>query len=163
MSLVGIRSAAGDEAEALTELAVRSKGHWGYDEAFLSACRDELTVNPSDCDGLRVMVAEEGGSVRGFYQLAGKSPAGELAALFVDPAAIGRGIGRRLLGHALERARQLGMSSVLIDTDPYAEPFYVNAGARRIGAVASGSIEGRVLPQLEMTVPLTWLAEHLRD
>jgi N-acetylglutamate synthase-like GNAT family acetyltransferase len=153
MRRVRIRPAAGHEAADLTELAVRSKGHWGYDAAFLTACRDELTVSPADCDGSRVMVAEQNHTVVGFYQLTGESPTGELVALFVDPAAIGSGLGRRLLRHALDRARELGMSSVIIDADPYAEPFYVRAGARRIGAVASGSIEGRVLPQLEMTVP----------
>jgi GNAT superfamily N-acetyltransferase len=152
MGLVRIRPADVDEANLLTELAVRSKGHWGYDAEFLSACRDELTVNPADCDGLRVMVAEKNNSVVGFYQLAEKSGTGELVALFVDPAAIGAGIGRRLLGHALERARDLGMSSLIIDADPYAESFYLKAGARRIGAVASGSIEGRVIPQLEISV-----------
>jgi N-acetylglutamate synthase-like GNAT family acetyltransferase len=98
------------------------------------------------------MVAEKNNSVVGFYQLAEKSGTGELVALFVDPAAIGAGIGRRLLGHALERARDLGMSSLIIDADPYAESFYLKAGARRIGAVASGSIEGRVIPQLEISV-----------
>jgi GNAT superfamily N-acetyltransferase len=155
MRRVRIRPAAGHEAKALTELAVRSKGHWGYDEAFLSACRNELTVNPSDCEGLRVMVAAEDDSVLGFYQLVGRSPTGELAALFVDPVAIGRGIGGQLLRHALERAHELGMCALVIDADPYAEPFYVRAGARRIGAVPSGSLKGRVLPQLEIRVPST--------
>jgi len=43
---VTIRPArAGEEAE-LTELAVRSKGHWGHDAAFLERARPELTVRP---------------------------------------------------------------------------------------------------------------------
>jgi GNAT superfamily N-acetyltransferase len=153
MRRLRIRPAAGHEAELLTELAVRSKGHWGYDAAFLSACRDELTVSPADCDGLRVMVAASDSVVLGFYQLAGTSRTGELVALFVDPPAMGNGIGGRLFAHALKRAHELGMRSIIIDADPYAEPFYVRAGARRIGAVPSGSIEGRVIPQLEITVP----------
>jgi N-acetylglutamate synthase-like GNAT family acetyltransferase len=153
MRRVLIRPAVGHEAELLTELAVRSKGHWGYDGAFLAACRDELTVTPADCDGFRVMVAENDDIVLGFYQLAGESRTGELVALFVDPPAIGSGIGGRLLAHALKRARELGMRSLIIDADPCAEPFYIRAGARRIGAVPSGSIEGRVIPQLEIAVP----------
>ena len=36
---------AGEEAE-LTELAIRSKGHWGHDAAFLERARPELTVRP---------------------------------------------------------------------------------------------------------------------
>lgn len=155
MQRVRIRPAAGYEAGELTQLAVRSKAHWGYDEAFLASCHDELTVIPSDCDGVRVMVAEKNDDVVGFYQLAGESGTGELVALFVDPPSIGTGIGKSLFVHALKRARELEMNSLIIDADPGAEPFYVRAGARRIGAVPSGSIKGRVLPQLEIRVPST--------
>jgi hypothetical protein len=41
---VEIRKARPDEAGELTELALRSKAHWGYDEAFMASCREELTV-----------------------------------------------------------------------------------------------------------------------
>jgi hypothetical protein len=37
-----IRPAQADEVEALTALALRSKAHWGYDDAFMEACRAEL-------------------------------------------------------------------------------------------------------------------------
>lgn len=43
-----IRDARPDEAGELTELALRSKAHWGYDEAFMASCREELTVRPSE-------------------------------------------------------------------------------------------------------------------
>ena len=39
-----VRPARPDEAEALTALVLRSKAHWGYDEAFTAACRDEHAV-----------------------------------------------------------------------------------------------------------------------
>lgn len=45
-----VRSATEDECEALSRLAIRSKSHWGYDDAFLEACRAELTVVPEDLD-----------------------------------------------------------------------------------------------------------------
>ena len=37
-----IRRARPEEAGALSDLAIRSKGHWGYDVAFLASCRAEL-------------------------------------------------------------------------------------------------------------------------
>jgi hypothetical protein len=43
-----IRPARPDECELLSELALRSKGCWGYDAEFLEACRAELTLVPED-------------------------------------------------------------------------------------------------------------------
>jgi hypothetical protein len=58
--LTGLHLRAGrkDEARWLSELALRSKGHWGYDQAFLDACRAELTLTPQDVEVQRVTVAE---------------------------------------------------------------------------------------------------------
>ena len=53
----------------------------------------------------------EGGLVAGFYRLDGQPPTAELADLFVDPAMAGRGVGRRLLQHALEQGRILGFKA----------------------------------------------------
>lgn len=41
-----IRRARPDEADALTDLSMRSKRSNGYDDAFMEACREELTVTP---------------------------------------------------------------------------------------------------------------------
>ncbi|MFB4424505.1 GNAT family N-acetyltransferase [Streptomyces sp. QL37] len=138
------------EAAALTGLALRSKAHWGYDEAFMAACRDELTVRPGDTAGGRAVVAEEDGRVLGFTTLAGEPPEGALAMMFVEPDTIGRGVGRLLFDHTTARARRMGFVRLTIDADPNAEPFYTAMGAVRIGATPSGSIPGRELPLLEL-------------
>jgi len=148
-----MRPAAPSQAALLSDLALRSKGSWGYDAAFLSACRDELTIHPEQCDGVHVVVAERGGLIAGFYRLDEQPPTAELADLFVDPARAGRGVGRQLLHHALEQARLLGFKRLTIEADPHAEAFYLRAGATRTGTVPSGSIAGRLLPRLELAVP----------
>ena len=147
-----VRAARPAEAAAISALALRSKAHWGYDDAFLAACRAELTLRPEQCDGVHTVVAERDGRLLGFHRLAGEPPVAELADLFVDPDAIGQGVGAALLADAVGRARALGISRLLIDADPNAEGFYARMGARRIGSVASGSIPGRELPRLELAV-----------
>ncbi|MFF9318795.1 GNAT family N-acetyltransferase [Streptomyces sp. NPDC014735] len=144
-----LRPARAHEAGLLTELALESKGYWDYDEAFLAACRDELTLIPADVERRRTTVAEEDGRVLGFTTLDGIPPEGALGMMFIAPGAIGRGIGRRLFEHTAAEARRLGFARLTIDADPNAEPFYRAMGAVRIGETPSGSIPGRVLPLME--------------
>jgi GNAT superfamily N-acetyltransferase len=147
-----IRPARATEARMLTDLALRSKAHWGYDAEFLEACREELTVAANEVTRRRAMVADRDGHVLGFTTLEGAPPTGVLGMMFVDPRAIGQGIGRLLFEHTIAAGRDLGFTQLTIDADPNAEPFYSAMGAVRVGNVPSGSIAGRVLPQMVVTV-----------
>ncbi|MFI9361632.1 GNAT family N-acetyltransferase [Kitasatospora sp. NPDC053057] len=145
-----IRPAHPDEAGLLTGIALRAKAYWGYDEVFIVACREELTLDAAAVERASTVVAEDGGRVLGFAALTGAPPSGELAMLFVEPDRIGRGIGRALFEHVREQARAAGLRRLTIDSDPNAEPFYLAMGAIRIGSTPSGSIPGRELPLLEL-------------
>ncbi|MBB0243367.1 GNAT family N-acetyltransferase [Streptomyces alkaliphilus] len=142
------------DAPALTALALRSKAHWGYDEEFLAACREELTLRPAEVEPRRTIVAERDGRPLGFSTLEGEPPGdAELGLFFVEPAAMGRGLGRALFTRLLLDAGALGFERVAFDADPYAEPFYRAMGAARVGGSPSGSIPGRVLPRMAIPVP----------
>lgn len=150
MSGPHVRPARPGEAALLSALALRSKGHWGYDDAFLAACRDELTLHDDELGARRTVVADLDGRVVGFGTLEGAPPTGDLGMLFVDPDVIGHGVGRALLTHLLRDARATGFTRLTVDADPNAEAFYLAHGAVRVAAVPSGSIPGRVLPRLEL-------------
>jgi GNAT superfamily N-acetyltransferase len=149
---VQIRPARATEAEALTDLALRSKAHWGYDADFLAACRDELTVAAHEIADRRATVADAAGRILGFTTLEGEPPLGVLGMLFVDPQAMGQGIGRLLFAHVVAAGRDLGFTRLTLDADPNAEPFYRAMGAVRVGTVPSGLIPGRVLPRMAITI-----------
>lgn len=149
-----IRPARSREAELLGDLAFRSKAHWGYSESFMSACRDELRVRRSAIEAGRVFVVEREGVAVGFYSLEDVGGgAVELGHLFVEPAAIGTGVGARLLRHACSTASELGWRRLLIQGDPHAERFYRRLGTRRIGQRESASIPGRQLPLFVIDLP----------
>ncbi len=151
-----IRPAKLSEADLLTELALRSKGHWGYDSQFIEDCRIDLTITREYVASRPVFVIEEQGRVVGFYSLERQANNDvELMHLFVEPAAIGGGYGKRLWRHAVETARQLGFQEMVIGSDPSAEAFYKAMGARRVGEVASIVRSGRMLPLLRFTLPLS--------
>jgi GNAT superfamily N-acetyltransferase len=151
MPRLDVRDARPDECAALTALALASKAHWGYDDAFMTACRAELTLEPADLQRARVRVADRGGVIVGFAGVA-LAPEPELEWLFVAPDAMGAGVGRLLLDDVSRLARAAGVQRLRIESDPHAEAFYVGLGARRIGHAASASVPGRVLPLLTLDV-----------
>jgi GNAT superfamily N-acetyltransferase len=150
-----IRRARAGEADALTAIAHAAKRHWGYPEEWISRWRDALTVTPACLDAWAVFVAAEAddGPPRGFYALSADGALAELEHLWVEPVAMGAGIGRALLEHAVRTARELGAARLRIDSDPHAEAFYLRMGARRIGEVRADVDDvRRVLPRLEIAL-----------
>jgi len=143
---VTVRGARAGEAAALTALSVRSKAHWGYDDAFMRSSQASLTVGDADIAAGRVLVAERDRLVFGVARV---EPDGELGLLFVDPRTINRGVGRALFEAAVALARRLGARRMAILADPNAAPFYERMGARFVSQAPSDAIPGRMLPLYE--------------
>ena len=144
-----IRAARASEARLLSELALRSKAHWGYSSEFLETVRAELSYNEKQlqCEHMRFFVPEQAARPVGFYALAHQSGTQiELDALFVEPECIGKGFGRLLIEHAKSVAATMGARKLIIQGDPNAERFYLAAGGVLTGTRESGSIPGRLLP-----------------
>lgn len=74
----------------------------------------------------------------------------ELDKLFVDPTALGGGIGRRLFDWSVDTALRKGAKVMTIDADPGAADFYRRLGAIDDGVTASTVIAGRFLPKLKL-------------
>lgn len=144
-----IRAARVEEAQLLSDLALRSKAHWGYSPEFIEACRAELSYSSEQMASkhMRFFVLEHAASVVGFYALRRQDrETMELEALFVEPGFIGQGFGRALIEHAKSIASGMGAIRLIIQGDPNAEGFYVAVGSVLTGRKESGSIPGRFLP-----------------
>lgn len=153
VAAIEIRDARVTDLDVLSDIAYRSKASWGYDDAFMRACREELTITSSDLERGAVRVATEADLIVGVSAVVIDESSAELTMLFVAPDAMRRGIGGALLADAVAIAAAWGAPRLRIEADPNAVPFYEQAGARRTGAVPSGSIPGRDLPLLELDVP----------
>jgi ribosomal protein S18 acetylase RimI-like enzyme len=139
-----LRPALPSEADDITALTLRSKAYWGYDREVLERMRPMLTMNPDQIRDGGVVVAEQDGTMLGYYQLRGEPPDGELVDLFIDPRLIGTRLGRMLWQHAVASALNRGFRTLSLESDPHAEPFYLRMGAQRIGE--REVTPGRVLP-----------------
>jgi N-acetylglutamate synthase-like GNAT family acetyltransferase len=147
-----IRRALPGEATSLSALALRSKALWGYDAAFMEACRAPLTIDPEAIAKRPFYVLDEGGTITGFYGLSGQPPRGEIEFLFVEPDSVRSGRGRRLARHFLALARKLEFEELDVSADPFAEGFYVAMGATRITEVPSDAIPNRLIPRLRFSL-----------
>lgn len=151
-SAVHIRRARPADVDGLTRIAHAAKAHWGYPKVWMRLWKDDLTFTEATLEQSPVFCAERDGKIAGVYALSQDGEAGEIEHLWVDPAAMGQGLGRLLFDHALQQARALGIRHLDIVADPYAEGFYKKMGAKRVGEWPSVP-EGRVLPLMAMAVP----------
>jgi len=146
-----IRRARPEEGDLLTDLTIRSKGYWGYEDSFLESAREELEFQAGKfLPDFHVYVPELDGELVGFCSLiALDGGAMELHHLFIEPRHIGKGHGKKLWDHAVQLARDLRFRRLILTADPNAEPFYASRGAVRIGEKVSPVASGRMLPVME--------------
>jgi GNAT superfamily N-acetyltransferase len=148
ISVPALRNARPDELEALVDLCLRSKAVWGYDAAFLAACRDELTLTSADLTSTHLQVLTAGDALLGVVQIVVEIEEAHLLKLFVEPGSLRMGFGKQLLTWAIESSSRLGARRIVIEADPDAVPFYQRNGAMPAGFTPSESVPGRLLPRL---------------
>lgn len=152
---VHIRAASPDEAATLTEIAHAAKRLWGYPEEWIARWREALTLTVDYVAAHEVFVGEYRRQIAGFYALvplARDEAKWELEHLWVRPELAGRGLGRALLRHAVQRVGALSPGAALeIEADPNAEGFYLRMGAARIGEIVRDwAGQERRLPHLRI-------------
>lgn len=148
---ITLRRARSDEAEALTALSLNAKRSNGYDDAFMAACREELTVTDQRLAEGEYWVAEAGGLCGCACLLVdANGRSGEVHAFFIDPAWQRKGVGRLLWNRLVQRAKEEGLAELHLDADPAAVPFYEAMGFKVVGESPSGSIPGRSLPLMKL-------------
>jgi N-acetylglutamate synthase-like GNAT family acetyltransferase len=128
-AVITVRAARAEDEERLRELAFESKAHWGYDHDLVRGWADGIDF---DC-GQEQWVAEADGSIVGWAALA--PPADGVAVLdhlWVDPTAMGQGLGSRLFHVAADRARELGAARMEWSAEANAVGFYEQVGGRKL-------------------------------
>ena len=143
-----LREPAPSELRKLSGLCQRSKAHWGYPADMMKAFRSELTIRKADLDRDAIMLAEDKRGIAGVVQVSKSGEDAVLEKLFVEPDRLGEGTGKLLYVWACRIARDNGLKTLVIDSDPDASAFYEHMGAVRKGTAESASIPGRQLPHL---------------
>lgn len=146
-----IRPARPDEADALTDLAMRSKASWGYDPEFMERVRPDMIVSADDIEPAHCLIADDDdGHMYGYVLTFIDGETAHLRDLFIDPAHQRRGLGRELFDHAVAHARAMNALLLRLHADPNAQAFYEQLGMRVTAQVASIIGNGRMLPVMEL-------------
>ena len=62
------------------------------------------------------------------------------------------GVATRLFASVMHEAKLKEVADIIVHSDPNAESFYQKLGFKTIDRVASGSIAGRTLPLMKMSL-----------
>src|SRR5690348_2414693 len=104
-----LRQPEAHELPQLSALCLRSKAVWGYDQTFLDACRAELTIRAEELLSTALCVAEHEGILIGVAQMVVHGDDADLNKMFVEPSAIGLGVGKALFDWVVATAKGLGV------------------------------------------------------
>ncbi len=157
-----IRKAAASDCGALTALSFASKRYWDYPDSYFDVWKNELTVTPGYIGRNTVFAAWRDSEVIGYFSITEVTAdfyAGSvlvekgfwLEHFFVAPEFIRKGVGSKLLGHAMNWCKENGIKSLRIFSEPNAAGFYEKFGAKFLYGSAS-SIEERTVPVYELEI-----------
>lgn len=148
---VVLRPARAEDGERLRAVMHAAKAHWGYDNQLVSRWVDGEDFSSARFASHEIVVATSGGEVVGWSAVRNVGGgASILEDIWVDPASMGCGIGRRLFKHVADRARTSGAVALEWDADPKAVPFYERMGAAVVGETASTWERGIPVMRLEL-------------
>jgi GNAT superfamily N-acetyltransferase len=124
-----VRPVEQTDHERLRALTFESKAHWGHDHDFVRRWAEGLTFESEQ----ERWLAEVDGAIVAWAGII--PPANGVAVLddlWVDPAWMGQGLGKRLFKLAVERARELGAARLEWGAEPNSIGFYEKVGGRKL-------------------------------
>lgn len=151
MRPVAIRPARAEEAQRIAEIHVRA-WQWAYrglvPDPFLEGLSVEnraaywrLEIAEGRLGHRHVWCAVRGADLLGFAAIGpsreGGKETGEVYAIYLEPNAVGSGVGRRLFAHVVDQLRRDGFRAAtlwVLATNTRARRFYEGAGWRADGA-----------------------------
>ena len=129
-----MRPATKCQAHALTNIMHAAKAHWGYDPQDMEIFREHWKITPEMIEADPPLVILDETRPIGFARVVKENiETALLDHLFVLPEAHGNGYGAWLLGGAEEIAKRMQCSTLRLEADAHAVPFYARHGYHSTG------------------------------
>ena len=139
-----------NDAKTLTDLTIRSKAYWNYSQEQIELWREDLTITKDYINKNQVHILFDQEFLIGYYSfyLTDKSTV-KLDNIFIDPAFIGKGYGKKLMERFIHNSREMNLEKIELISEPHAEDFYKKMGFHTVSKQES-SIKNRYLPIMEL-------------
>lgn len=141
---ITFRTPTAADLPLLNKISWQSKAFWDYPEEWLKRWKENLTITEDILHKQSVLLAEHDNTAIGFCVISEAPAQFEVEHLWVLPAHIGKGYGKRLLNEALSRFTSTN-KPIHVEADPNAESFYARQGFVTFDQVESYP-PGRFLP-----------------
>ncbi|MFT7860771.1 MAG: GNAT family N-acetyltransferase [Sulfurimonas sp.] len=142
-----------NEADALQDLARKSKRYWGYDDEYMKKWKHDQLLTPSFISNNPVFALKENKQIVGFFAFDLRANPIDLKHFWIDPNLTGSGMGKALFYYVLDYLESIHCFEFQVTVEPNAVGFYSKMGGQVIGEVDR--------PDLGQTYPV--MVVYVRD
>ena len=136
----------------INKLIESAKRHWGYSDELINLWLPDLLITPENIISRTFWCMKINEEIKGALSLSVISNGVfELEDFWLAPSLIGTGLGRKMFQYVISHLKSIKAKKMIIISDPNAEGFYQEMGAKRIKFIDSKP-KGRVLPVMELSI-----------
>lgn len=136
----------------LTAITIDGKAFWGFSKEQLSEWTELLTITPEYISKNYVFNLILNSETIGYYSyLVINEKELKLDNLFLYQKYIGKGFGKLMMNDFVNKAKELKVKLITLDSDPKAEDFYKKFGFETFDQLES-TIKDRFLPKMKLNL-----------
>lgn len=124
-----------EDCEELTNVAIRSKRHWGYSKEAMELWNVNLTITEEFIKSHTVIKATLEEEIVGFFALEEIKPTTRIAQYWIDTPYMRKGYGSVMFKYLKEFLKQRGVEKVTLVLDPNGMNFFENKGAKILNKI----------------------------
>lgn len=126
-----------EDAEDLSNLAIRSKRHWGYSKEAMELWNQSLTITQDFLENHTVIKATLEDEIVGFFALEKIQPVTRIAQYWIDTPYMRKGYGSAMFKYAQNFLKNNQVNSVTLVLDPNGLSFFQKRGAKVLDKIQS--------------------------
>lgn len=123
------------DCESLSELAIRSKRHWGYSKEAMELWNVNLTITEEFMNSHTIIKATLEDDIVGFFALEEIQPTTRIAHYWVDTPFMRKGYGSAMFKYLKEFLKSKNVSKATVVLDPNGLAFFEKKGAKVLNKI----------------------------
>lgn len=123
------------DCESLSELAIRSKRHWGYSKEAMELWNVNLTITEDFINSHTVIKATLENDIVGFFALEEIQPTTRIAHYWIDTPYMRKGYGSAMFKYLKEFLKSQNVNKATVVLDPNGLAFFEKKGAKVLNKI----------------------------